>query len=406
MTQKNQYNTTFGILSALTIIMVVAGHCGYHIMTVGELYPYYSFHVPLFMFISGYFYKDSEEKAPFSYVKKKVCRLLVPYFIWNVIYGLISWAMRAAGFAMGEAVSLRTLFIEPFMHGYQFIYNYAAWFVPVLFVIEMMNLCARIVLRQVIRGLGGLCSGRSDEIHGKTSGGTGKDGKVASGTAEDSIVEWVMLAGSLLVGITVVWLAIGGHVWGDYKAPGRILFLFPCFQMGQFYLKKLEKHDTLGNVPYFAVLLGLQVILNVGFNGLAFSSVWVTGFANGPLMPYVTIVSGIAFWLRVSRILTPALGTSRSVQYLGRNTYVVMMHHVMAFMLVKIVIALVAAQTGMCADFDYGQFYTNIDYFYYVRGAEQFGMVYLAAGIALPLGIQYVLDRVKEWMGSVRKKCV
>lgn len=382
MTQTNRYNTTFGILSALTIIMVVAGHCGYHIMTVGELYPYYSFHVPLFMFISGYFYKGSEEEAPLQYVKKKVVRLLVPYFIWNVVYGLISWAMRAAGFAMGEAVSLRTLFIEPFMHGYQFIYNYAAWFVPVLFVIEMMNLCARIVLRKMIGGL-------------RCLGGE---------AAEDSIVEWVMLAGSLLVGITVVWLAIGGHVWGDYKAPGRILFLFPCFQMGQFYLKKLEKHDTLGNVAYFAVLLGLQVILNVGFNGLAFSSVWVTGFANGPLMPYVTVVSGIAFWLRVARILTPALGTSRSMQYLGRNTYAVMMHHVMAFMLVKIVIALVAVQTGMCADFDYGQFYTNIDYFYYVRGAEQFGMVYLAAGVALPLGIQYVIDRVKKRMVTEVKK--
>lgn len=398
MTQKNRYNTTFGILSALTIIMVVAGHCGYHIMTVGELYPYYSFHVPLFMFISGYFYKGSEEEAPLQYVKKRICRLLVPYFIWNVVYELISWAMRAAGFAMGEAVSLRTLFIEPFMHGYQFIYNYAAWFVPVLFVIEMMNLCARIILRKMIRGL---CRLRG-EIPAKMSGEMKEGGGRLAGTAEDGIVEWVMLAGSLLIGIIVVWLAIGGHVWGDYKAPGRILFLFPCFQMGQFYQKKLEKHDTLGNVPYFAVLLGLQVILNVGFNGLAFSSVWVTGFANGPLMPYVTVVSGIAFWLRVARILEPALGTSRSVQYLGRNTYAVMMHHVMAFMLVKIVIAFVAAQTAMCADFDYGQFYTNIDYFYYVRGAEQFGMVYLAAGVTLPLGIQYVLGCVKKRMKSVR----
>lgn len=367
MTQTKQYNTTFCILSAFTILMVVAGHCGYHIMTVGELYPYYSFHVPLFMFISGYFYKDSEEEAPFAYVKKKVRRLLVPYFIWNVIYGLLAWAMRAAGFAMGEGISLRTLFIDPFLHGYQFIYNYAAWFVPVLFVIEMMNLCARMILRRVIRG---------------------------------SMTEWVMLAGSLFVGIAVVWLAIGGHVWGGYKAPGRILFLFPCFQMGQFYLKKLEKHDTMGNVPYFAILLGLQVILNVGFNGLAFSSVWCTGFANGPLMPYVTIVSGIAFWLRVSKILDPVLGKSPFVQYLGRNTYAVMMHHVMAFMLVKIVIALVAVYTGMCADFDFAQFYANIDYFYFVRGAEQFGMVYLAAGIALPLGIQSMLDRVKIKRGG------
>lgn len=402
MTQTREYNTTFGILSALTIIMVVAGHCGYHIMTVGELFPYYSFHVPLFMFISGYFYKDSEEDAPFTYLKKKVRRLLVPYFIWNVIYGLIAWGMRGVGFAMGEGISLRTLFVQPFLHGYQFIYNYAAWFVPVLFLIELMNLLARMLLRRVIRGvcrLRGRGAGRSS---GRSAGGTKEAGAALSMAAEDSIVEWVMLAGSLVVGITVVWLAIGGHVWGNYKAPGRILFLFPCFQMGQFYRKKLEKHDTAGNVAYFAVLIGLQVILSVGLGGLAFSSVWCTGFANGPVIPYVTIVSGIAFWLRVARILTPVFGQSRSVQYLGRNTYAVMMHHVMAFMLVKIVIAAVAAYTGMCADFDFVQFYSNIDYYYFVRGAEQFGMVYLAAGIVLPLGLQYGLDRMRQYRTARR----
>lgn len=399
MTQVREYNKTFGILSALTIIMVVAGHCGYHIMTVGELFPYYSFHVPLFMFISGYFYKDCEEDAPLAYLKKKVRRLLAPYFIWNVVYGLLAWGMRAAGFTMGEEISLRTLFIEPFLHGYQFIYNYAAWFVPALFLIEMMNLLARMILRRVIRGARCLCGRASGHMlrgAGQTSGGIEKDGVVAPGPAEDNIVEWIMLAGSLLVGIAVVWLAIGGHVWGDYKAPGRILFLFPCFQMGQFYRKKLEKHDTAGNVAYFAVLIGVQVVLNVGLNGLAFSSVWCTGFANGPVIPYVTIVSGIAFWLRVARILTPVFGQSRSVQYLGCNTYAVMLHHVMAFMLVKIVIAVVAAHTGMCADFDFVQFYSNIDYYYFVRGAEQFGMVYLAAGVVLPLGVQCGVDRMRK----------
>lgn len=381
-TQKDQYNMTFCILSALTIIMVVAGHCGYHILTVGELFPYYSFHVPLFMFISGYFYKDSEEKQPLNYVKKKLRRLIVPYLIWNLVYGVISWAMRAAGFAMGEGISFKTLFIEPFLHGYQFIYNYAAWFVPVLFIVEVMNLYARVILRWVVR-----------EVWHRGYGNLNKE-------METDITEWIMMIGSLLVGIVVIWLAIGGHVWGNYKAPGRILLLFPCFQMGQFYLKKLEKHDTLGNAAYFAVLIGVQVILNIGFNGLAFSSVWCTGFANGAIMPYVTTVSGIAFWLRVSKILTPALQESRSVQYLGKNTYAVMMHHVMAFMVVKIVIALVAANTGYCADFDFEQFYTNIDYFYMVRGREQFAMVYLAAGVLMPLGVQCGLERVKNFFGG------
>ncbi|MDE6602802.1 MAG: acyltransferase family protein [Lachnospiraceae bacterium] len=394
--QKTPYNAAFGMLSALAIIMIVAGHAGYDILTVGGLFPYYSFHVPLFMFISGYFYRGEEEERPLPYLKKKVKRLLLPYFIWNVIYGIAAWALRTfCGFSMGEAVSFKTLFVTPFLNGYQFIYNYAAWFVPVLFLIEVMNLCMRIVLKKL-------------RLHS----------------------EWLILLGTLAVGMAVVQFAIEGRVWGFYKTPGRILFLYPCFQMGQFYKKKLESRDTIGNGAYFAVVLTVQVLLQLCCNGLAYSSVWCTGFANGPVIPYVTVVSGIAFWLRVAKILAPLCVESRSgeavarfdeesrsgeavaqsdkksrsglagtgnpaggfFRYLGHNTYAVMMHHVMAFMLVKMVLAGIAAHTGYLADFDFARLYGDIDYYYIVKGAEAFQMVYLAAGVLLPLLLQRGLE--------------
>ena len=386
---KRYYNTTFCILSSLAIIMVVAGHVGYNIMTVGDLFPYYSFHVPLFMFISGYFYKESEEETPFFYIIKKICRLLVPYLIWNLIYGLIAWALRTVGFAMGEEIGFRTLFIAPFMHGYQFIYNYAAWFVPVLFIVEILNLFARLILHWFESLIASLFQRRNDNNSGVDPG---------------YMTDWVMLIGSLIVGMATVWLAIGGHVWGDYKAAGRILFLFPCFQMGCFYKRKLEKHDTLGNVPYFTIVLSIQVLLNVCCNGLAFSAVWCTGFANGPIIPYVTVVSGIAFWLRIARVLAPIAQDSKTVRYLGQNTYAVMLHHVIVFMLIKAVIAGIAACTGLCEDFDFAQFYANIDYYYLVRGGEQFKMVYLAAGVVLPLLLQRSLSGLGQRFMSYSTK--
>lgn len=360
-TTKPQYNAAFGVLSALAILMIVAGHAGYDILTVGGLFPYYSFHVPLFMFISGYFYRREEEERPLLYLRKKTKRLLFPYFIWNVVYGVIAWALRTfCGFGFGERISAKTLLLDPFLNGYQFIYNYAAWFVPVLFLVEMMNLCMRIVLKKL----------KLDR-------------------------EGLILLGSLAVGIIVVQLAIGGHVWGIYKTPGRILFLYPCFQMGQFYKDKLESRDTLGNVPYFALVLGVQLLLHLCCNVLAYSSVWCTGFANGPVIPYVTAVSGIAFWLRVSKILAPLAGEGGVLRYLGKNTYAVMMHHVMAFMLVKMVLAGIAAHTGFLADFDFVRFYGDIDYYYTVKGSEAFYMVYLAAGVLLPLSLQRGLDGLK-----------
>ena len=361
---KTEYNITFGTLTGTAIVMVVAGHLGYGVLTVGDLFPYYSFHVPLFMFISGYFYKEVGKGQTFGYVKKKVRRLLVPYLLWNLVYGLLAWLLRGYGFSMGEEIGIRTLLLAPFMHGYQFIYNYAAWFVPVLLVIEMMNLLMRLICGWSFEKL----SRRRDE------GGN---------------LEWFYLAGSLAIGMIVVCLAIGGHVWGDYKAAGRILFLYPCYQMGQFYKKKLEKHDTMGNLVYFAIVMGVQTLLQIGCNGLAFSSVWCTGFANGPLVPYVTIVTGIAFWLRIAKVAAPVIGRSRVIRFLGQNTYTVMMHHVLVFMLIKMILAGVAAGTGLCGDFDFAQFYSNIDYIYLVNGVEHFKMVYLAAGVVVPLAIRY-----------------
>lgn len=353
---------TFCILSELAVIMVVAGHLGYNILSVDDLFPYYSFHVPLFMFISGYFYKDAEEEHPLAYVKKKCVRLLIPYLTWNLFYGFVALFLRNCGLAMGEGISFRTLFLMPFLHGYQFLYNYAAWFVPVLFVTEMMNLLMRLIARRLFK-------------------------------LSLQKLEWLYLAGSLLIGMAVVYLAIGGHVWGNYKAPGRILFLYPCFQMGQFYRKNLEEHDTLGSLPYFTILIGIQTLLHLCCNGLAFSSVWCTGFANGPLVPYLTIVSGIAFWLRIARLLTPLAGESRAVRYLGQNTFTVMMHHVMIFMLIKMILAGIAAHTGFCVDFDFEQYRTNIDYIYLVKGTEHFKMVYLTAGVVIPLLIRYAVEQ-------------
>ncbi len=138
-------------------------------------------------------------------------------------------------------------------------------------------------------------------------------------------------------------------------------------------------------------MIGIQVLLHLCCNGLAYSSVWCTGFANGPVIPYVTVMSGVAFWLRTAKILAPLCGGDRRGGFflcLGRNTYAVMMHHIMAFMLVKMILAGIAAHTGYLADFDFTEFYGNIDYYYLVKGSEAFKMVYLAAGVALPLLLQ------------------
>ena len=87
---REKENRQFRILSALGIIFVVAGHLGYGLFDVGGLFPCYSFHVFIFLFVSGYFYREDAESDILGYVRRKCFTLLLPYFLWNLFYGILA----------------------------------------------------------------------------------------------------------------------------------------------------------------------------------------------------------------------------------------------------------------------------------------------------------------------------
>lgn len=248
-------NIQFRVLSAFGIIFVVAGHLGYGLFDMGGLFPYYSFHVYIFLFVSGYFYKDeAEEKIP-QYILRKGVALLLPYFVWNLFYGILAQLFHRVGFSLGEELSFKTLFLSPFLDGHQFLYNFSAWFVPALFLVEVINVLMRKVL-----GI----------LHLKS--------------------EWLIFVGCLILGIVTIQLAIGGHVWGLYKFPGRLLLMIPGFQMGRIYKEKLELHDTLPDGIYLLIVIGVQVLVSILGAGLAFGGMG-DKFCKWPLLCHILQLS-------------------------------------------------------------------------------------------------------------------
>lgn len=358
--EMNGENKEFRILSAIGIILVVAGHLGYDLFDIGGLFPYYSFHVFIFLFVSGYFYREEAQERIVSYLLGKCKTLLLPYLVWNIFYGLLREGLYRVGFFIGEPMTLKTLFLSPFLDGHQFLYNFPAWFVPVLFMIEVINVLMRKVL-SLLR----------------------------------LKYEWLIFGGCLLAGMLTVYLAAGGHVWGWYKLPGRLLFMLPGFQMGRIYRTKLESHDTLEDGPYFLIVMGMQLLINIFCAGLNFSAVWVSSFANGPVVPYLTVMTGIAFWLRIARIMRGIPYLSRKMVYIGRKTYSIMMHHMASFMLIKGVFYLCYLFTPFCREFDKEMFFSEIGFVYLVGGSEASKWLYLFVGIGLPLVIAHVQERVR-----------
>lgn len=83
-------NYQFKILYALGMIFVLAGHTkGGGISLFYDWFPPYSFHLMLFMFASGYFYNSCSEDNVKQYLWKKIKRLVIPLYLWNIFYGVI-----------------------------------------------------------------------------------------------------------------------------------------------------------------------------------------------------------------------------------------------------------------------------------------------------------------------------
>lgn len=76
-------NKQFNILKGLGILLVVIGHVFMH----GKIHNFiYLFHIPLFYFISGYFFKEKYIDNILGFIKKRFLRLYVPYIYWGVLF--------------------------------------------------------------------------------------------------------------------------------------------------------------------------------------------------------------------------------------------------------------------------------------------------------------------------------
>lgn len=97
----------------------------------------YTFHMPLFFFVSGFVYKKKEEKFQ-QFLRKKIAAIVVPYFCWAGL-SFLYWSVieRSLRSAEGQ-ISVTKAFFGIFLGEYQYLmFNVVLWFLPVLFGVEI-----------------------------------------------------------------------------------------------------------------------------------------------------------------------------------------------------------------------------------------------------------------------------
>ena len=88
-------NYTMRVFYLLAIVFVVDGHIQKgHMFEMNGLFRYYSFHLMMFAFGSGYFFKLYGK--PVSDVLHRAKKLLLPLYFWNLVYGVGAGAVCKA----------------------------------------------------------------------------------------------------------------------------------------------------------------------------------------------------------------------------------------------------------------------------------------------------------------------
>ena len=265
------------IAQILGMFFIVYGHT----LRGGEVTTWiYTFHVPLFFFLSGVTF-HGEALDIKIFLKKKVVALLVPFFVW----ALISTGIFAV---MSSFISMQTTLqssqanpLISMLMGYCDA-NSPLWFLPCLFIVE--------ILMWIVTKLGSKMGG---------------------------IVYLVSIACSSLLCLTWPLFAEKEVLWNVHNA----IFLFPFSMIGYLCGTYIEKIDAkVKNVGAAAILVAgggtVGTVLNHQISYLG-------GYYGNVALFYISAFATILGVCYLCRCLTNIPHSA----YLGSNTMAVLVMH-------------------------------------------------------------------------------
>lgn len=134
-------NRSIDILRSVAIVLVVIGH-SFPIPGCEWWQTHFSagsYRMALFLFISGYLFKDIEWSNFPGFIGRKTKNLVVPLIGWNIVYaGIVSLINLRHPVEYlpptAQVWNVHDLFVEPFITGHQYLLNLATWFVGLLYI--------------------------------------------------------------------------------------------------------------------------------------------------------------------------------------------------------------------------------------------------------------------------------
>ena len=265
------------IAKGIGIVLVLIGHIS---QNKNLHYFIYSFHMPLFFIISGYLYSEKEQ-----YVRKKAKSILLPYLLWSIVsflyWVLIERNLRAQN--LNPMIPATNILIARGGED-NYIFNVALWFLPCLFVTEVMfNFLKKRIKNIKILSIIILFF----SILGYTY----------------SKLNLIRLPFCLDIALIAIGFYFLGYLW---KQKIEIAFK-------QFNNKIWKSYIIIGVMTIVTVVVS-QINYGMSMNSLKFNNYFFT---------YIASISGCL----VIYIISNVINRNRILEFLGRNTLIIMCIH-------------------------------------------------------------------------------
>lgn len=356
-------NQTFQWLKCLAIIMVIDDHCSTRIGILSSLFPYNSFYMPLFVFISGYFYR---KENILEFVQHKWKKLMCPYIIWSLIGLFLAFVLSKCTIVewWKTPFNIKTLIQLLFSHPLSSITE-PTWFAVMLFWVSVFYNC----IKQV-------------------SFFNSKKGTVFLSFA------------LLFYGFICLYSCM------NWYPHGFRLFIIRTFWYMQFYhyghlFKKIEEYFKKINSFFVCfICIIINVILICTNNDINFISTLHMGNFHSWYIPVVTSFTGILFWYEITSVLAEKIGKVHFIDFIANNTFSIMASHLF-FVNIPNFYACNQKIKGNLeyADFPINNFISNA----WVRYSSSSRLIGFFCGLIGSLLISYVTTFVKHRLEDSHK---
>lgn len=366
-------NKDFMVLSAICILFVVDAHSGGGFKILNNLFPYDSFFMPAFVFISGYFYKfPSSFVGCITFFRRKIKTLLMPFYkynfgitlLWFIPVLLINKSLLGTNSLSKDSfTSFHSIFdllynkliVVPFSYGTPFDLISPAWF--------LISLFGTIIGYTVIKAVLNLI------------------------TLKNNAVLLIFLSS---LGLMAVWLSkLGYSNKVELLLILKIMFFLPFFYLGDF-ISSLDREGRLSESNYKKMAI-ISIIVNfillffyspreISFSSLAF----MQSFKSIPMfIPFVTAITGIFFYLYVSKLIAKIAGENYWLNLLSENTLTILCLHMFCFNIVNLIFSILSDRLSILRGFNKELFFSSAWYIY--TPSVGFCFLYFIMGVFVPL---------------------